>query len=54
VTKRALDLQDMFLQTNRFVINFDKVQDPTDKRLILGAAMLLDLEYFEVNKNNNN
>lgn len=51
VTKKALDCSEILLKTNRFVVDFDKIVDPADKRLVFAAAMLLDLEYFEQNKN---
>jgi len=33
--------------TNSFRIDFDKVTDPIERRLLLASAMLLDLQYFE-------
>lgn len=50
VEKLPLDCGDIFLKTNRFTVDFGSVTDPTERRLLLGAAMLLDLEYFEQQK----
>jgi hypothetical protein len=50
IEKKALDCEDICLKTNRFIVNFDKITDPTEKRMLLSAAMLLDLEYFEQQK----
>lgn len=54
VEKMTLSCGELCLKTNRFKINFDQVTDPEEKKLVLGSAMLLDLEYFEQKKNNNN
>jgi len=54
IEKMALSCGELCLKTNRFKISFDQVTDPDEKKLVLGSAMLLDLEYFEQNKNNNN
>ena len=38
---------------NKFKITYPPNTPEGDKALVLGAAMLLDLEYFEQNKSNN-
>merc|ERR1740121_329939 len=53
IERMALSCAEMCLKTNRFKLDFDKVTDPAERKLVLGSAMLLDLEYFEQNKNNN-
>merc|ERR1712203_225128 len=50
IRKLQLNCEDACLKTNRFIIDFDKVSDPSEKKLLLASAMLLDLEYFEEHK----
>jgi len=50
ISKMALSCTEMFVKTNRFLINFEKINDPVEKRMLLSSAMLLDLEYFEQQK----
>jgi len=52
ITKMALTCSEVCLKTNRFKVDFDKLQSPLEKRMAFASAMLLDLEYFETNKNN--
>merc|ERR1711879_55654 len=52
VTKPPLNFTECFCNTNRFLVEFQQITDPIEKRMIFAAAMLLDLEYFEQNKNN--
>mmetsp|Transcript_28481 Transcript_28481/g.71551 ORF Transcript_28481/g.71551 Transcript_28481/m.71551 type:complete len:234 (+) Transcript_28481:68-769(+) len=54
IEKMALSFSECCLKTNRFKIHFNEVTDAEEKKLVLGSAMLLDLQYFEQNKNNNN
>jgi len=50
VEKLPLDLSDCCLKTNRFIVDFGELKDPTERKLMLASAMLLDLEYFEEDK----
>jgi len=50
VEKMSMDLEELFLNTNRFTVDFGQLTDPIDKRLALASAMLLDLQYFETQK----
>merc|ERR1712032_896093 len=50
VIKMPLDCMEMCVKTNRFKIQFEKIKDATERRMLFAAAMLLDLEYFEQNK----
>lgn len=51
IEKMPLTCGECFKKTNRFVVDFKDRQDPLEKRMIFASAMLLDLEYFEENKN---
>lgn len=51
ITKPALSCGEMCVSTNRFVVDFPKQCSMEDKHLLVGSAMLLDLQYFEKNKN---
>merc|ERR1719433_1816987 len=51
ISKQALTCTEMICKTNRFIVDFDKITDPTEKRMLLASAMLIDLEYFEQKKN---
>jgi len=51
ITKPALSLGEACVKTNRFVVDFPKQCSMEDKQLLVGSAMLLDLQYFEKNKN---
>jgi len=53
VEKLPMDLMELCCNTNRFIVDFGSLTDNTEKKLLLASAMLLDLEYFEQNKNNN-
>mmetsp|Transcript_222 Transcript_222/g.483 ORF Transcript_222/g.483 Transcript_222/m.483 type:complete len:361 (+) Transcript_222:56-1138(+) len=53
ITKKKLSLKECCTKTNRFEVDFPKQCTMDDKRLLVGSAMLLDLQYFEQNKNNN-
>jgi hypothetical protein len=50
ITKMALTCSEACLKTNRFKIDFGTLQ-PMEKRMAFASAMLLDLEYFEKDKN---
>merc|ERR1712039_1021041 len=54
IEKMALSCGELCLKTNRFKIDFGQLEDAEEKKLVLGSAMLLDLQYFEKNKNKNN
>lgn len=54
IKKLSLNCEDCCLKTNRFIIEYNGINQPNHKRMLFAAAMLLDLEYFEENKNNNN
>jgi hypothetical protein len=43
---------ELCLGTNKFKVTFPKNATEPDKSLLLGATMLVDLEYFEVKKEN--
>jgi hypothetical protein len=47
VTKMPVDCAELFLKTNRFIVDFGSVREATERQLLLSAAMLLDLQYFE-------
>jgi len=47
IEKLPLDCGDVFKKTNRFIVDFGELKDPTERKLMLSSAMLLDLEYFE-------
>jgi len=53
ISKRPMTCGECCQKTNRFIIDFPKDADSTQKKLVFGAAMLADLEYFEQNKNDN-
>jgi len=53
IKKPALNLTEGCCGTNRFLVDFQSITDQTERNMIFAAAMLLDLEYFEQNKNNN-
>lgn len=44
---------ELFGMMNRMQIEFGKIKDPNDRALLFSSMMLLELEYFEYNKNNN-
>lgn len=52
LVKKAITCGECCMKTNRFRIDFDGVKDARDRQLIFAATMLLDLEYFEVKKDN--
>jgi hypothetical protein len=54
ITKIFNGLSELCLQLNRFRVVYPESATEADKSLLLGSAMLIDLEYFEQNKNNNN
>jgi hypothetical protein len=41
------------LHSNRFEVHFPTQCTMEEKRLLVGSAMLLDLQYFEQNKSRN-
>merc|ERR1712217_7107 len=53
IQKKALTCGEMCMKTNRFEVQFPKQCTMDDKHLLVGSAMLLDLQYFEQNKNDN-
>jgi hypothetical protein len=53
IEKMPLTCGECFKKTNRFEVDFKDISDAWEKRMVLASAMLLDLEYFEENKNNN-
>ena len=54
VSKRFDGLSEICLGTNKFTIDFPPEADANDRKLLLAATMLVDLQYFEQNKNNSN
>mmetsp|Transcript_148310 Transcript_148310/g.369727 ORF Transcript_148310/g.369727 Transcript_148310/m.369727 type:complete len:286 (-) Transcript_148310:168-1025(-) len=50
IEKMALDCAECFTKTNRFMIDFDTLNEPIEKKMLLASAMLLDLQYFEQKK----
>eukprot|EP00927_Polykrikos_kofoidii_P079671 TRINITY_DN76469_c0_g1_i1.p1 TRINITY_DN76469_c0_g1~~TRINITY_DN76469_c0_g1_i1.p1 ORF type:complete len:326 (+),score=61.59 TRINITY_DN76469_c0_g1_i1:69-1046(+) len=50
ISKKALTCGEICMKTNRFMIDFPKQCSIDDKHLLLGSAMLLDLQYFETKK----
>lgn len=53
ISKMALSCEEACVKTNRFMVEFGQITDAQEKKLLLASAMLLDLEYFEQQKNNN-
>jgi hypothetical protein len=53
ISKRPLTFGECLKKTNRFIIDFPKDAKANEKKLVFAAAMLADLAYFEVNKNDN-
>mmetsp|Transcript_29887 Transcript_29887/g.79541 ORF Transcript_29887/g.79541 Transcript_29887/m.79541 type:complete len:245 (-) Transcript_29887:195-929(-) len=47
VVKPPLSCGEYCTRTNRFLINFNDIKDPTERKMLLASTMLLDLEYFE-------
>jgi len=54
IKKPPLKFSECCCGTNRFLVDFQSIQDPIERKMIFSAAMLLDLEYFEQNKNGDN
>jgi len=52
VEKLPMDCAELCLKTNRFVVDFGQLTGEKERKLLLASAMLLDLAYFEQNKNN--
>jgi len=50
VEKMPMDCSELLLGTNRFIVDMENIKDPSDRRLALASAMLLDLTYFEAKK----
>lgn len=50
VEKMPADCQEIFLKTNRFIVDMTRIKDPVERRMALAAAMMLDLNYFEQQK----
>lgn len=53
IKKPPLNFTECCCATNRFLVDFQQIDDPEHRRMIFAAAMLLDLEYFEQQKGNN-
>ena len=53
IIKGYQNILEFCCQLNRFKVIFPPDAQEADKTLMIGAAMLLDLEYFEQNKNQN-
>mmetsp|Transcript_4067 Transcript_4067/g.11558 ORF Transcript_4067/g.11558 Transcript_4067/m.11558 type:complete len:345 (-) Transcript_4067:183-1217(-) len=51
ITKKALTCAEACAKTNRFTVDFPRQCTMEGKHLLVGSAMLLDLQYFEQNKN---
>lgn len=51
IRKLRPNCEEICLKTNRFIIDWEKVTDTKERKLLLASAMLLDLEYFEEHKN---
>jgi len=51
IKKPKLEFGECCCGTNRFLVDFQSITDQTERNMIFAAAMLLDLEYFEQNKN---
>lgn len=52
IERKTLDLMECCCKVNRFEVTFDKVKDPTHRKLLLAAAFLLDLQYWEQQQKN--
>lgn len=50
ITKVFNGLSEICLQVNKFRIDFPKDASPGDKTLLVGSALLLDIQYFEKQK----
>lgn len=53
ISKRPMTCGECLKKTNRFIIDFPPDANPDQKKMIFGAAMLLDLQYFEEKENKN-
>jgi hypothetical protein len=53
ISKRPLTCSECCGKTNRFIVDFPKDADETQKKLVFASAMLIDLEYFEENERKN-
>lgn len=54
VTHVKMDCCECLGMTNRMKIDFGSVQDPKDRAMLFASMMLVELEYFEQQKNQNN
>ena len=52
VTRQALSCAECLGKTNRFTVDFGEVTEPQERKLVFAVAMLFDLQYWEVNKDN--
>jgi len=48
ISRPALTCTELCVHSNRFTIDFDKLDDPVDRQLLMCSAMLLELQYFEL------
>jgi hypothetical protein len=54
IERKPLSIMECCCKINRFEVNFMDVQDANHKKLIFAAGFLLDLQYWEQQKKNNN
>jgi hypothetical protein len=47
IVRIQLSCAELYGKCNRFEIEFGEVTDPTERKLILGAAFLLDMQYWD-------
>jgi len=47
IVRIKLSCAELYGKCNRFEIDFMEVADPTERKLILGAAFLLDMQYWD-------
>jgi len=47
IERLPMETEECCLMTNRFMIDFNSIQDPQERKMLLASAMLLDLAYFE-------
>ncbi|CAE8650941.1 unnamed protein product [Polarella glacialis] len=51
ISKLSINPCECVMETNRFIIEFGNLQGVENRKMLLASAMLLDLQYFEENKN---
>ena len=47
ITRIALSCEETCAKTNRFTVDFGQIKDADQRRIIFGAAMTWDLQFWE-------